>query len=507
MNLPSIQGRITAGILLTAILASTPSCGFIVFNDPDAETTAPAADDTTVSDTTSPDTEAPDTTDPEAPETTAPIEPGDAARRRLDALPDIDLSSTAIIIATTDGTTICPTEAADTVSSARLDSKMAVEEKFNTVIITNPTDTETLLADAKAAFNAGEYYADLIAIPQSAVGSFFAAGLLGNMYSLPYVEFDAEYYDKAISEESIAGRSLSAVYSSACFNPDYLSCVYFNRTIAEKCGLEDPYAIVRDGRWTWDKLGELAISATDTINGIGGHVSSLPLADYVDLAAASQQVEYISNIEGIVPTVGYLDSTSAGSRIRTVIESMYELIYEDGTYRKETDGDARDIFLADQALFLVDRMYFMTWIPDSETEWGILPLPKYSSSQTEYLSPLAADAPVFCVLGNTPDFRNSGLILEALSLASHEYVAEAYVNDRINYYLRDSASIDMLEAIVGSATTDFAHMYASGFANLANSTYTALTKAVTTKSTIDTLYKNYKNTANRELAAKIKVAG
>jgi hypothetical protein len=203
MNHNAPGKRALLSLLLTAALCQLPSCGFIVFNDPDAET-APVT--TAPAETDAPETTAAETT--AAPETEAPVSGGELARQRLDALPDRNFDGAPIIVATVDNVTICPMEADDAAGAVRADSRRAVEEKFNTTIIANSTDTAAILADVKTAINSGMYYADLMAIPLSSVGSFWASGALGNLYTLPYASYDADYYHADIIEAAHAGEAL-----------------------------------------------------------------------------------------------------------------------------------------------------------------------------------------------------------------------------------------------------------------------------------------------------------
>ena len=157
-------------------------------------------------------------------------------------------------------------------------------------------------------------------------------------------------------------------------------------------------------------------------------------------------------------------------------------------------------------LFSVDRLDFIPDISDGKTEWGILPLPKYDASQSEYLSPMPTDSPVFCIPANVTSVENPGLILEGLNIAADGYVTDTWLSERINYHLRDSASISMLDIILEDVTADFAHLWASGFTHLENATTKAVYNGITTRSTIETLYKNYAAAANRDIAAKIKLS-
>lgn len=487
-------------LILSVLMSSETACGLIVFNTGEDTSAAPVTEQ--ASDTEELTTTLPITLTEQAEAVLTP-DPSAEARRRLESLPSRDLSDTTVIIATVDNTTICPIETESPVIRARADSRRAVEEKYDTTVIASLTEPDAMLTAARKAYNTDMYYADLLAIPQSMLGAFYAEGILANLYSLPHVDFDAPYYNGNINSAAIAGNGLYAISGAANFNADYLNCIYFNRAIVEQFVGEDLYAIVNEGKWTWDKLAEFS-KAVDAVDSIKGHGSALSFADYIDVAISSQGLSYTNNTEGVVPTVNYLDNTAL-TPAKTIIEKLYSLIYTDNSFASLEDTALRELFLTDTLMFMTDRLYVMEWIANSSVSWGILPLPKYDEAQAEYLSPLPDEAPVFCVLKNTAGYEVSGLILEALNAASYEYVTDAYINERIDYILRDSGSIYMLETICDSAYTDFAHMYASGFANLENVTYGALYKAITSKSKIDTLYRNYKNSANRALSAKIKV--
>lgn len=487
---------IGAVTLLSVTLSSVSSCGLIVFNGNDnlASDTLNETGETTAalneSNTTSVHiTEVPD---PEA-----------VIKERLSALPVRDMSEVSVIIAAADASPLFAdsTDTPDTVS--RQDSKRAVEEKYNTSVIEITTSPEELFEAAREAYNADMYYADLLAIPQSMLGQYFSAGILSNLRSLPYVNLDAPYYNQSVTSASVAGNGVYAVSGVASFNPAHLSCVYFNRGMVEQFVGEDLYALVNDGKWTWDKFAEFA-KTVDSVDSIHGHGSTFELYDFIDVAASSQGIPYISNTEGVVPTVTYL-ATPASSNAKEIVSNLRSLLYSDGSFVKTKGSALRDIFTEDKLMFMTDGVYAAELMADSVADWGMLPLPKFDEAQKEYISPMLDESPVFCVLKNTPKYETSGLILEALNIASYEYVTESYINRHIDYILRDDGSIHMLELICNTAWTDFAHMYASGIQNLESATYGAIYKAVTTRYSIDSLYKNLKNTANRAIAAKIKV--
>jgi len=514
--------KVILSLLCAVTLTAESSCGIITFNTD--ETTAPETTVYIPEETTRPmldlqpwpedtssvntDIQQPDTEVPE--DTTQPVKAteGELARIRLDSLPDKDMNETPMVIATTDKKTICPPFSDSTVQNARADVAAAVEEKFNTTIVTNVSDIDTIFESARTDGNSGIHYADVLAIPNSEIGRFVAEGLLADLRTVPFLHLNAEYYNGTISDASTAGDAIYAVSGSACLNPEYLSCVFVNRDLAEKCGLENVYDLVNSGDWTWDVLFEYSAIAASMENTYG-HGTSLDKYRFTDLASHSMGIKYVSNDIHTVPTVDYMISNRA-DMFGDIVEKLIGHINSERVF-VTSDADsgfnATTSFYQGEMLFYTDRLYCMQWMLDSGVNWGIVPIPKYSAEDTGYMSLLPSEAPVFCVLNNTPSYETSGLLIEALNVAAYGYTESAYVERCMHEYLRDNASIAMLEAICKTSSTDFAHMYSSGFSYLADSTYGALKKAVNDNAGLYYEFRRNYIKANYRISIKIKAYG
>ncbi len=80
---------------------------------------------------------------------------------------------------------MCPETAADEISAAALARNRVIEKKYNTTIAGKLAGSrEALLDEVRTSVKAGLYYADIIAIDISEIGSYNADSLLMNLYSL-----------------------------------------------------------------------------------------------------------------------------------------------------------------------------------------------------------------------------------------------------------------------------------------------------------------------------------
>lgn len=479
--------------VLLSMLTSLGSCGFIVINDP--EQTSVTSDSDTSGE---PSTETIQESTSSAPETRPePSDPRDEISKKLAALPDRTLGQTVIIAQSGDGS-VFPTASDDETSTARIISYRAVEEKYGTKIIPVTYSREDLLTEAKNAYAADTYFADLLLIPADLTGAFMNAKILANMSSLPFTDYSGENYNSGITSASRLGERLLAVSGAACLDYNKLGCVYFNRALAAEITGDSLYDIVKDGNWTYDRYASLAKDAAGNLNGVSGHGSPLTNSEYIDMAASSAGIVYVSNPAGEYPTVDYMDGDKNSALASGIVDTLYRMFYSDQSLIP-SNKPADISFSEGTLLFLADRLERAGSLADSDTEWGLLPLPKYDEQQKDYISPLSADAPVFAAMANTPDFAGSGLLLEALNVSAGNYISDVYLNEKMNFTLRDNGSISSLSIILDSASLDFAHMFASGFSGLEKATYGAIYSGVTTRSTITALYKNLAPAANREL--------
>ncbi len=493
-----ITVRILCLIFTAAILLLNSSCQFVTQNNGDTP-------HGTQTDTNRIDTDTPGTTEPNKnppPEVGQATTPQEAARQRLSALPSTDLSLRSVIIATTNPEVICPSIDSDNeIIRIRKDIHRAVEEKFGAVIIQYVTDANTLLTEAKNAYSTDMYYADLLSIPQNKLGVFHAEGILANMNSLPFADYSAEYYNQNINTNAQFGSVQFGISGTANIELDKINCVYFNKALLGACGVENVYSLVNEGKWTYDLMNVLALTCAAQNKDVTPIGTTHVTADFIDTYASAQNIEFVSNIHS-APSIDYFEKTDQAEKIENIVTSLYNMIYKDKTLAKTKEDATKNLFTSGGLMFCFDNLTFIEEIPLTGVEWGILPMPKYSEEEN-YITPASPDMQIFCALANTPSYETSGLILEALNLAAHDYIDKVFKDTCIDYHLRDSGSVSMLNKIFDTISCDFAHMFGPGITYVPDATYKVIQNAVTTRSTANYIYRNYRTAANRYLTTAL----
>lgn len=396
-------------------------------------------------------------------------------RTHLNSIGKDDFDGAAIMIATPKESLINEDVCGAAMAKAVKDRNDTVENWFNVSIYSKATDVGTMYDELSNSVRAGDYYADIIMIPQNQICSFAVSGLLFNLAGLPFSNFGAGYNIESGVASAMAKSTGYAVAGWASLDADSLSAVFFNRALVSDTGLGDPYSLVRRGEWTWDKFFEYtnavgalnekrAQNSLERIYSYGSQDTSLRLADLVFVSEGTSFVT--GGGLGGTPyvSVSYENTLHAATTAQT--------LYTDEN-KNYNSMDAVSLFASGGSMFLIERLSTAKALAVSDAEWGILPLPKASSEQENYRTLTSEDSLFFAVPSNCNNAQTVSRVLSALNAASLGYMADAHITDYMYYYLRDNDSVEMMEKIFYSAYYDMAYTLAPYSDSVPNSTYFA----------------------------------
>ncbi len=249
------------------------------------------------------------------------------------------------------------------------------------------------------------------------------------------------------------------------------------------------------GEWTWDLYFEAAAKAAALENVSGHSLCPTDNARYLDLCAASSGVRLVNNTPDQTPAM----STAAADALAALDTALRKLSGGESIYpaNPQNDIEAIQAFTAGRVLFCTASLFYMDWIFDSPTAWGILPMP---SADGQTYTPAGASAPVLCVTANNNRFEMTGLTIAALNAASTDVITDAFITERLQNRLRDWQSAGMIERIAEHVTYDFATLYASGLPALAAASRNAIHDTPVSGLTLAQIVDGRAYAANTELA-------
>lgn len=446
--------RITALLLTAAILSSalvTASCGDT--GEKKGETNAPVSDDGTT-----------------APETAADPFAG---------LPEKDYGGYEFNIATNDyqeSDFVSDEQTGDVFSDAIYARNSAVEEKFGVKLKTTAKSWMDMKAEIQQLVNAGEDHYDLIAQHAVSAGDQAIAGYYYNWYDVPYVDMTKDWWSSA-AEKQLSYKNevlYLAVGDAALTTVSGSWLMVFDKKQAESYKLGSLYDIVREGKWTLDKLLDLTKNVYSDLNG--------------------------DNKRGIEDFYGYVNNTNSGlNAFLWSCDNPILKMDKDGVPRlsfmteKLTNIVEKAMFLADgNPGGFTDQKYNSNWnasLPADmfmdekciiatstlsdvysklryrESLYGILPYPKYDEDQQKYITQVDGSHAMLSIPVTVSDVERSGIITEALCAKTHEIVVPTYIETVIKAKLSDAKDdAEMAQLIIDSREFDYGYIY-SGVTN------------------------------------------
>ena len=452
-------------LLLFSMLLSLPACG----NTPDSDTETTddtSADATSVEDDTSAEDIIPDN----IPEGT-------------------DLGGATVNIyvrGDTIDTEFDSEETGDIVDDAIFMRNRAIEEKLNVKLeYTSNTSADywsshpLFMSTVRASVLSNDCSIDIAAGLANIMPYLAHDGMFVNLLDrdVPYLNFDSPWWlDNFTEELTVKDRLYLATGEASLGIIKGVMCFYFNKDMVEKYGLEDPYELVLDGKWTLDKLSEMISgmyidlnmnSEVDNEDQFGFYHASFANATNFIHSSGMRLTEKDSD------GLPYYDLGS--EKIISLIDRIDIMMRQDSfeSFLKNLtfDGinDTTDIFSNGRSLFLSGKFSDAELFRDMRFNFGILPYPKYDENQENYITSSRMTSSLFGIL-KTADVKKSAAVLEALARENYVTVTPAYYEKALKIkYSRDDVSSQMFDLIKSHIIFDFGVIHGVYMNNIINS--------------------------------------
>lgn len=296
-------------------------------------------------------------------------------------------------------------------------------------------------------------------------------GYLMNLDTAPEFQLDKEWWDGELTEKSRIGKSRKALFAmtdvSLC-DFEGTMVTFINENIMTDLGLEDPYELVRNGKWTFDKFVEFMHAGAD-LNGDESFTltqdgnARYGVATYERGSAAliaGAGIDSASIDNNGRPQIGY-----SGDKFYTYFEKIKAAFSVEGDYIHANTGTVNDyrhyenLFKSGRALMTLAQIKAANNYRDMADAYGILPIPKYDEIQEDYRC-LRTYTYLMCVPVTNSRPHETGAIMDALSYITYKDIMPSYYAERVSQkLLRGDDSIEMLGIIRSSRHFDVGSVY------------------------------------------------
>lgn len=321
-----------------------------------------------------------------------------------------------------------------------------IEKDYNCHIEVFAPNMSTLEQDITTSAAAGKVYANIINI-QHEFSNIYHSGNIADVSTIKNLGVGSNDW-LWVGEDfnTINGVQYGVAFLQQQCQSVNWNVLTYNKTLAEKYGIEDMYELVRNKEWTYEKFAEICQTVTTKSNGsVKGMVNGyLCFGNFV----STNDVDFVTNKDG--KYVYNCLSDNVLNALQFCQDFNRKGLLDTENYIGNDYGlTESNVFMARKTLFHLSDFWvvsevFSSGMPD---DYGVLPLPM-GPDATDYVG-VATNCKSYCFIKGDPDIEDAAAILVAMAnrtgLTNEEWVAQHVENS-----LRDDASGEMLELMLAN---------------------------------------------------------
>ena len=358
----------------------------------------------------------------------------------------------------------------DLINDAIYNRNSAVEERLGVDInfIGTAGDTnneEPFALKLSASITAGDHAYDIISAYSYTTGVCAARNLLYDLSEVEYLDFEKPWWPDMLINQCTVNDKLLFLTGDMSANVIYTMYVsFFNKDLLGALKLEDPYALVKDGKWTIDKQFEMCAGAYSDLNGNGVKDAGDQTGLYIytlhfDAFLWGSDIFVVDSMDDNFQ----LSDEFMGEKTVNLQEKIKSFVYDtnDGFL---TQDKANNHLFFDQglSLFWNDRCHRAILYTEGGVSFGVLPIPKYDEQQESYITLLGN---TFSLYGVPQDSQNPDLaaaVMECWASESYRQVTPALYELSFKYkYSQDDVASQMFDIARSTVVLDLARIFSN----------------------------------------------
>lgn len=292
-----------------------------------------------------------------------------------------------------------------------------------------------------------------------------------------YIDLDEDWwYKDAIMETSVDGYEMRLLYGDININVyGNAGTIFYNKDLYEQYlangkGRDYLYQVVLDGKWTLDyyyqltRKSHIELGEEGTHDDIMGFLLTRHGGPMVPLSV-SCGIDYYKRDEATgLPVVNFMDGVNQ-SKSLDVFDRMYKLVHENpgcdahllGNIGAE-EGFQRSFTKGNYIFSMGNLIEAMNDdMRDMQSDYGILPYPKYDEAQTEYRSFMSNGTVLVGIPRTVSEDRmldEISAVVECLASESYRHVSVAFFETALKgVYSRNDMDSQMIDIIMAQHET------------------------------------------------------
>lgn len=387
-----------------------------------------------------------------------------------DNVPELDFEGYAVRFLTSQTTsTYCITaiteQTGDILNDTMYNRTRWVEDRFNVKFTPDviPGESSAAMTTLTNSITAGDDAFDITMMLGRSAFAIATEGYYYDQKTLPYIEFDREWWFGDINRQvNLTEHNYISFGSLNLGIYDFMNVILFNKDMLNRYTLDSPYDMVDGNTWVYDNFASMAKAVIADLDGDGAMtdkdqygITARPNTALNNFITAARERAVVLD-EDNVPHL----NIEGNDRLFEIFDRVSALYWDEGVWYTKTTGENNyyvkwPFFENNQALFADRSLYSISQLRAMDSDFGIVPFPKYEESQDAYGTMIEAGGRATVIPNTIKRPEVVGAVLEALNFYSYTEVVPAYYEISLKQkYSRDNDSGRMFDLVLGSIYYD-----------------------------------------------------
>ncbi len=388
------------------------------------------------------------------------------------------------------------------------DRNRFIEDTFNIKLkVTDYVTTELSQHLINVILSSEDLY-DISYVLGSRFTTLFNTNYLTNLDDVSGFNFDEEWWNQNTNAISgIGGGKYFASDYAALLGFEGTTAMFFNKKLFGDLGIDYPYAEVREGTWTLDRIHELTQLGTD-LNGDADYAydeNGNVRYGFVGWDTVIKAYWVGSGVDVLKYENGEAVFGADSERFMNVVEKIAAITSLDGFINLNSTAPRHyeNAFMSDRSLVIMGQFKSASSVlREMDSDYGVVPNPKFDETQEKYYSYSPGGLTVIPITNGNAD--DTAVIADAMAYYSYKNVLPVYYDTVIaSKGLRDEDSLEMLDIVRSTMTMQISVIY--GWDNSLSSTLTST--VLNGDSQIASIVESNKPKVEASIAATLEALG
>jgi hypothetical protein len=298
--------------------------------------------------------------------------------------------------------------------------------------------------------------------------SLVQEGLFIDLNPVENLDLTNPWWDqRAVRDLAIKNKVFYCTGDISILDKECTMALFFNKDVINDYNInEDMYKLVKDGKWTLDKLFSMSSAFTFDLNGDLKMTSDDAWG--INIVFNTPHSMFFGTGERISKTDanGEVSLVMMNERAVDVADMIFRIIFDETSFTRVVPGYGgyevtRALFGDKRLLFAAVALADLNFYRDAYVDFGIIPYPKYNEEQKEYnnlISTILVAGYAIPITNRNPG--RTGAILEAMAYHAQDTLKVAfYDNTLYTRRIRDEQSRDMLDIIFATRVYDIGYIF------------------------------------------------